>query len=226
MWLYRVNHTLGPVLGLYWRLRLRGPVDAVPRRGPLIVAANHSSFLDPWWLGMAFPRLVRFLITEDWFRRNPAWNAFFKAYGCVPVRRGNPSATVDAVCEVLERGEVVGIFPEGRISTDGKLQRFRSGIGRIAARSGAPVMPVGIRGAFASLRKGQRVPRPARVSIHLGRPVRLAHDSAAGPPRIRDLHAFAGGLHEAVRELTGQRLPHDARPALPASAAEADSRQS
>ena len=204
MWLYRINHALGPLIGSYWRLRLEGEVDRIPRNGPLIVAANHASFLDPWLIGMAFPRPVRYLITRSWYEKSPVWRAVFRAFGTEPVRAEDPLVTVDAVCELLARGEVVGIFPEGSISPTGKLRRFRSGIARIAARSGAPVLPVGIRGGFESLPRHRLVPRPSRVRIRIGEPMTFAGFPRTEDPDGETLRAFRDELFARIRELCGQ----------------------
>lgn len=203
MWLYRINHAIGPLAGLYWRLGLVGEVDAIPRKGPLLLASNHASYMDPWFLGMAFPRLIRYLINRDWYYKSPVWNAFFRAFATEPVRTGNAEATVEAVCRILARDEVVGIFPEGRISRDGKMQRFRSGIGRMAARSGAPVMPVGIRGSMDSLPRHGRFPKPVKVTIHLGRPITFPGAPHREPPSPDSTQAFLDQVSREVRRLAG-----------------------
>ena len=96
MWLYRVNRFVGPVVGRYWRLGLAGAVDAIPHSGPLLLASNHTSYLDPWLLGMPFPRPVRFLIVSRWYHRSPLWSAFFRAYGTLPVRDRSEKADAPA----------------------------------------------------------------------------------------------------------------------------------
>jgi 1-acyl-sn-glycerol-3-phosphate acyltransferase len=203
MWLYRLNYLAGPVLGRYWRLRLEGAVDAVPAHGPLIVASNHASVLDPWFLGMAFPRLIRYVIDDEWYYRSPAWTAVFRAFGTEPVRAGLPEATVGAVCTILARGEVAGIFPEGSISRDGRLQRFRPGLAWIAARSGVPVIPVGIRGSFASLPRHRRFPRPVPVTVHVGDPIVYA-GALFRDPSPDESDAFRALLFGEILSLAGQ----------------------
>lgn len=202
-WLYQVWPGLRPLFGLYWRFRLEGAVDAVPTRGPLIVAANHASFLDPWLLSIVFPRDVRFLVTRNWYYKNRRWERFFAAQGCLPVME-TPDATLRMVCRVLERGDVVGIFPEGRISADGRLRRFRAGITYIAARSGAPVLPVGIKGAFEILPRSRRVPRPGPLSFRFGRPLRFPGAPMQERPGTREVSAFRDVLADRLAELSGQ----------------------
>ena len=203
MWLYRINHAIGPVAGLYWRLGLAGEVDAVPPEGPLLLASNHASYMDPWLLGMAFPRLIRYLITREWYYKSPVWNALFRAFATEPVRANDARATVEAVCRILARNEVVGIFPEGRIARDGQIQRFRPGLGRMAALSGAPVMPVGIRGSMQSLPRHGRFPKPVRVTIHLGKPIIFPGSPYADPPPREETQTFLDRISNEVTRLAG-----------------------
>ena len=203
MWLYRVNHALGPLIGLYWRLGLTGAVDRIPD-GPLVVVSNHSCFLDPWFIGMAFPRLVRYLIEREWYEASPAYNALFRAFGTVPVRPKNPEATVESVCRVLAQGQVVGVFPEGSISHDGRIRRFRSGVCYIAARSGAPVLPLGVRGAFESLPRHRRFPKPVKVTVHVGEPVWLEGAPYEGPIPEEASRQFMDRIFQDICRLSGR----------------------
>ncbi len=156
---------------------------------------------------MAFPRPIRYLITDEWFYRNRWWRMFFEAFGTIPAQNRNPRATIQAVCEALGRGEVIGIFPEGSISSDGRLQPFQTGIARIAAMSGAAVMPVGIRGAFESLPRTRILPKRVRVRIHLGEPLRFP-GALVGGSLDRDAAAgFVERLRGAVSNLSGQEAP-------------------
>lgn len=203
MWLNRVFTHSGPVIGIYWRLRLRGRRELVPRTGPLIVAPNHACFLDPWFVSFTFPRYVHWLINRAWYEKSPAWRRFFDANAVVPVD-DEPSRTVEVVCAALEEGRAIGVFPEGKISHDGKLQRFRAGIARIAAKSGAPVVPVGIRGGFASLPRSRTIPKPSRVEVHVGEPLRFPGSPVAGLPERVASRAFVAELHARVADLSGQ----------------------
>ncbi len=210
MWLYTLNMRLGPLVGLYWRLSLSGDVAAVPREGPLILAPNHSSFLDPWLVGMVFPRPVRFLMQRRWYDRSRLWNGLFRAYGTIP-SEASGTATVSAVCRRLDAGDAVGVFPEGHISRTGKIQRFRPGLSLMAARSGAPVLPVGIRGGYESLPWNRRVPRPVRVTIHVGPPRVFPGGPRSEPPTPAESREFLREVFREVCALTRQR--QDGKPA-------------
>lgn len=204
MWLYHAFWVGGQVVRPYWRLRILGPVDRIPRRGPLLIAANHCSFLDPWFVGIVFPRPIRYVITQQWYHLSRFWNAFFRACGTVPVREDEPGATIREIHRLLDRGEACGIFPEGRISFDGRIQRFRSGLSRIAATSGAPVVPVGIRGSYEAIPRTRRFPRPARVTVHVGEPLVFPGSPHDGPPPRAESRQFLRTVFEQVCRLADQ----------------------
>lgn len=208
MWLYTLNtRILGRFLGLYWRLALRGATDSIPDGSPILLTANHSSFLDPWFIAMAFPRPVRFLINSNWYYRNAAWNYVFESYGTIPVCANQPGGTIDRLCDALENGDVVGVFPEGRISADGNLQRFRSGVARIAARTGFPVMPLGIRGAHESLPRTRHFPKPTKVTIHAGEPIHFPGAPLLGDPLPSQIFEFNRILRAETARLKGVEDP-------------------
>lgn len=200
MWLYRANLAVAAPLLWFWSARTFGG-ERVPSEGPLLVAANHASYLDPWLLGGLFPRRpVRYLINEPWFRRSAAWTRAFEGFGVIPAVAGDPEATIGRVLGALSRGEVVGIFPEGRISRNGNLGPGRSGIGRIAAASGVPVVPCAIRGAFESLPRHRRIPRRHPVHLHIGEPVRFPGAPDPQPDRAR-VRAFVDGIMASIAGL-------------------------
>jgi 1-acyl-sn-glycerol-3-phosphate acyltransferase len=184
-------------------MRLTGEVESIPKTGPAIVAANHSSFVDPWILGpFLFPRRIRFLITRLWYDKSPVWNFVFRSYDTLPMER-HAGATLEVARAALDAGDVVGIFPEGRISYDGRIRRFRSGVCHLAARTGAPVIPIGIRGAFESLPRDRRLPKRGTVTVRVGLPLRYP-----GSPRDdiskQTLREFRDTLFAEVCRLAGQ----------------------
>jgi 1-acyl-sn-glycerol-3-phosphate acyltransferase len=209
MWLNRINCALGPVIGVYWRLGLDGNVEAIPRSGPLIVAANHSSFLDPWFIALPFPRRLRYLINHRWYHRSPVWKRLFRAWGTIPVKERDPRGTIRQLREHLDRGQAIGMFPEGKISWDGRIQSPQTGVARVAASSGAPVLPVGIRGGFEALPRERRIPRPRRVRIVVGGPLRFPTAPIERPER-EAIEAFNQQLLSQLVALSGKPTRADA----------------
>src|SRR2546421_3023695 len=146
--------------------------DRVPDRGAVILAINHLAVLDSFVVALMVPRRVAFLAKAEYFdgRRAP----LFRALGAVPVRRQHSRAALAALevaGEVLARGEVFAIHPEGTRSLDGRLHRGRTGVAQLALSSGAPVVPVAVVGTDRAQRPGTRIPRPRRIAIRFGEPL-------------------------------------------------------
>ena len=125
-WLYTLMLLLRPIWWLWWRFRFLG-AESIPKTGPALVVANHSCFLDPYFIAMVFPRKVRWLCTREWYYRSPFWQWFFERFATIPVQE-TPEATLDLVRQRLAHSEIVGVFPEGRISNDGRIQKLEEGI--------------------------------------------------------------------------------------------------
>jgi 1-acyl-sn-glycerol-3-phosphate acyltransferase len=203
-WLYHVTRASRPLFGLCWRMRLSGEVDSIPKTGPAIVAANHSSFVDPWFLGpFLFPRRIRFLITRLWYDKSPVWNFVFRSYDTIPMER-HAGATLEVARAALEAGNVVGIFPEGKISHDGRIQRFRSGVCYLAARTGAPVIPIGIEGAYESLPRDRKLPKRGNVTARVGLPLKFPNSPRDGKIPKEIVREFRDSLFAEICRLAGQ----------------------
>jgi 1-acyl-sn-glycerol-3-phosphate acyltransferase len=201
MWLYELTHSFRPIFELYFTFEVHGETN-LPRSGPGIVAANHSSFMDPWAMGIPLSRNVRHVINRRWYERSPVWRAIFDANGTVPLDASSPEGTLRTLGDALAKGALVGIFPEGKISDDGRLARFRPGIAFLAARTGVPVIPVGIRGAFDLLPRHRRWPRRGVIAIHIGEPMLYGPDR--DPEDRRALLGFRDEVRAAVATLSGQ----------------------
>jgi 1-acyl-sn-glycerol-3-phosphate acyltransferase len=174
-WLMRA--ILQPVFHLYWRMSRIGR-EHVPAEGPVIIASNHRSFLDPFILGTIARRPIYYVAKEELFRnRFLGW--LLNALGAFPVSRGTgDEEMVTTAKAILARGDAVLIFPEGTRVRPGPLGRPKRGVGRLALETGAPVVPVAIIGTEA-VRNGWRF-RPHKVRVRIGRPLtfpRVAHAS-------------------------------------------------
>lgn len=208
MWAERTEHYLKPVFDLWWKLESTGHTEVLRGEEPAIIAPNHSCFLDPWLVSIVSPRPIRWLVTRKWYYKSWFWRSFFKAHGCLPV--GDRAAeTLETVCVELAEGKLIGIFPEGKISYDGKLQPFFSGIARMAAHSGAKVVPTGICGAHELLPRKQRLPKRGTVTIKLGAPRVFQGSPCDSPPPKPAMRNFMNELFRDVAHLTGQEERHE-----------------
>src|SRR3954464_10636631 len=164
-WLVRAG--LQPFFHLYFRLSRIGR-EHVPD-GPVIIASNHRSFLDPFVIATIARRPLYYVAKEELFRnRFTAW--LLNNLGAFPVRRGQGDGDmIEPAKAILARGDAVLIFPEGTRIRPGSLGRPRRGVGRLALESGAPVVPVSVIGTEA-VRKGWRI-RPHKGRIRVGRPL-------------------------------------------------------
>jgi 1-acyl-sn-glycerol-3-phosphate acyltransferase len=145
----------------------------VPASGPAILAANHASLLDPPLVGAALNREICYLARESLFE-NPIFGALLRSWNVVPVDRdGGGAAGLRAIMDRLNEGNAVILFPEGTRSPDGHLQPARSGIGLLAIKSSAPVIPIRVFGTFNAFGKRMRLPRPRSVAVKFGRPLNL-----------------------------------------------------
>ncbi|MEX0992907.1 MAG: 1-acyl-sn-glycerol-3-phosphate acyltransferase [Solirubrobacterales bacterium] len=161
-----VRAILQPASHVYFRLRRTG-IDHIPREGPVLLAANHRSFSDPFFIGMCIGRPLRFVAKVELFDRG--WKArLLLALGAFPIRRNeSDEQAMETARVILEQGGAVGIFPEGTRVRPGPLGEPRRGVGRLALETGAPVVPIAV-GGTQDIRDGWRV-RPRRVDVRCGR---------------------------------------------------------
>jgi 1-acyl-sn-glycerol-3-phosphate acyltransferase len=173
-----VRAVLVPALLIYFRIRRIGR-EHLPRRGPLLFASNHRSFLDPFVIGTLLRRPVYYMAKRELFERR--WQAWIlSALGAFPVDRGAGDAgAMDTAREILERGDCVVVFPEGTRVRPGPLGRPRRGVGRLALETGVPVVPVAVIGT-EDVRRGWRI-RPRRVQVRVGRPLRFPRPERSSP---------------------------------------------
>ncbi len=185
---------LPPVLNPYLHVQVEG-IENVPERAPAILACNHLSFIDSMVLPMNLSRPVYFLGKADyWDSWKTRW--FFKGTGVVPVRRGGGGQGEDSLktgVEILSRGDLLGIYPEGTRSPDGRLYRGKTGPVRMALEADVPIIPCAVHNTDQALPTGSYVPKREPVTMRYGQPLDLS--------RYRDRRTDPFVLRSATDEL-------------------------
>jgi 1-acyl-sn-glycerol-3-phosphate acyltransferase len=170
---------LGPVLERAYRLDVRG-AERVPPSGPAVLASNHDSLLDIPFLVVSTSRPVWFMAKVELFK-GPVSSWFFHVLGGFPVRRGGYDLrAVRSALEVIRRGLLLGMYPEGTRAP--YLQSFLPGAAWMALATGAPLVPVGVTGTAEAMPKGSSIPRRTQVTVSLGEPMRPGREEH---PRAR-----------------------------------------
>ena len=178
--LYRVLHAVvRPTVNMLYRPWAEG-LEHIPAHGPGIIASNHLSFLDPVLLPVACERPIFFLGKAEYFK---GWRRrFFESAGVMPVHREGGDAGEASLRrgqEILDRGHLLGIYPEGTRSPDGRLYRGKTGPVRLALRTGAPIVPVAMVGTFELTPPHARLPRIRRVGLRVGPPLDLSRHAGS-----------------------------------------------
>ena len=183
-----VRALLQPFFHLYFRMARIGR-EHIPAEGPVIIAANHRSFLDPFVIGTMARRPMYYVAKKELFRRR--WLGWMlNALGAFPVDRGAGDAdSIETAKAILARGGIVLMFPDGTRTRPGSLGKPKRGVGRLALETGAPVVPVAVIGTEA-VRRGWRI-RPHKVRIRAGRAVRFPKVEHVSP-------ALAGAVTDRI----------------------------
>jgi 1-acyl-sn-glycerol-3-phosphate acyltransferase len=155
---YRFNFwTLWPAFTLGFSFRSEGSRN-VPPTGPLLILANHESFLDPPIIGLAVRRKIHYLARKTLFR-NPLFGAYLRSMGSVPVdQEGVAKEGIRASIDLLQAGKALLIFPEGERSPEGAMLPFKPGIQLVLRKAQVPILPVGVAGAFESYPRSALLP--------------------------------------------------------------------
>ena len=196
---------LSPIFKALWKVKVNG-AEHVPAIGPAIFCPNHTSVIDSFMLPLVLPRRISYVGKAEYM---DSWKTkyVFPAMGMIPIDRGGGEAAERALstaARVLDAGEFFGIYPEGTRARDGKLHRGRTGAARLALRTGAPIIPVGMKGTREIQPPDAKVPKPFKsCEISFGRPIEVARyvdraDDRMVPRQIIDEVMFE------IRALTGQ----------------------
>ncbi|MDY0094547.1 MAG: lysophospholipid acyltransferase family protein [Candidatus Vecturithrix sp.] len=171
---YEISRNIAKVIAkFYFRMQVVG-CEHIPERGPCLLVANHTSFLDPFVIGTAAPRRIHY-ITYAFFYHHPAFHWFCKRAYCIPVKKqGNDVSALKQTLRLLKQGEIVGIFPEGVRSENGRIGNAEPGTALIGLKAEVPILPAGIQGAYEAFPRGAMFPKPRRIKVSFGHPFFLA----------------------------------------------------
>ncbi|MEU6346355.1 lysophospholipid acyltransferase family protein [Streptomyces sp. NPDC046977] len=200
---------LGPLLRLLFRPRIEG-MENIPEKGAAIVAGNHLSFSDHFLMPAILPRRITFLAKAEYFTgpglKGRLTAAFFRSAGQIPVDRSGGKAGESAVREglkVLAADELLGIYPEGTRSHDGRLYKGKVGVATMALRAGVKVIPCAMIGTYEIQPAGRRLPRIKPVIIRFGEPLEFSRFEGMDHERFV-VRSVTDEIMYAIMELSGQ----------------------
>jgi len=190
---------------LMYRVEVKGIEENVPDEGAVLIVCNHVSYMDALILGGAIPRPTRFVMYYKIFQI-PVASWFFKTARAIPIAGAKEDPDLmqkafDEVDRALADGEIVGIFPEGKLTTDGEIAEFKSGVEKILARRAVPVVPIALKGMWTSMfsKRDSKLGR-----LRLPRRIRADIEVEAGQP-VSATEATAEILEAKVKTLRGNR---------------------
>lgn len=200
---------VAPLVNTAFRPWVKG-LDNIPDEGPAILASNHLSFSDSVFLPVKVPRPVRFLAKKDYFVKKGPWGwtqkKFFQVTGQIPMDRSGGRASqdsLDAGEEALLEGALLGIYPEGTRSPDGRLHRGKLGVARLALRTQVPVIPIALIGTDKVQPIGKNIPRVRRVGMIIGEPMSFGSYYANAEDRFAQ-RAVTDEIMYRIMRLSGQ----------------------
>jgi len=188
MWYWLCKYIfMGPLLALLGRPKVEG-LEYIPVSGPAIMASNHLAVADSFYLPLVVSRRITFLAKAEYFTgtglRGMLKRWFFTAAGQVPIDRADSDAAeaaLNTAKRLLGEGKLLGMYPEGTRSPDGRLYKGKSGLARLALESGVPVIPVAMIGTDVVNPPGSRMWRFGRVTVKFGKPMDFSRfDGLAG----------------------------------------------
>jgi 1-acyl-sn-glycerol-3-phosphate acyltransferase len=162
--------TMLTIMRILFRIEHNG-IEGLPPEGPLLIVSNHVTYFDPFWIGVACYRRIRFMAWDKIFSFAPA-GMLFRWLGAFPVNLTKPeSGAYKTALRILKEGEALVILPEGGRSGDGSLMNFKNGAANLAMKSGASIVPVAIAGGEKVWSRNMRFPKPAKVRVFFLPPI-------------------------------------------------------
>jgi 1-acyl-sn-glycerol-3-phosphate acyltransferase len=210
MWYWLFKYVfMGPLLSLLGRPKIEG-LDHVPHSGPMILASNHLAVADSFYLPLVVTRRITFLAKAEYFTgtgikgRFMRW--FYTAAGQVPIDRtdaDSAQSALDTAARVLGEGKLLGMYPEGTRSPDGRLYKGKTGMARLALQTGVPVIPVAMIGTDAVNPPGSTMWRFGRVQVKFGKPMDFSRFEGLAGNRFIERAVIDEVMYELMR-LSGQ----------------------
>ncbi|MGH8791947.1 MAG: lysophospholipid acyltransferase family protein [Stackebrandtia sp.] len=201
--------TAAPMMRAVWRPTIEGR-ENIPREGPAILACNHLSVADHYFLGLVTSRHIATMAKIEYFKQSGVKGrlvgATVRSLGQVAVDRSGGRRSAQALGpseQVLREERLFAIFPEGTRSPDGKLHRGRTGVARLAMSTKAPVVPIGITGTDEVLPIGVTRPRMGKVTVRVGEPMEFSRYEGMESDRVT-LRAVTDQIMTAIADLSGQ----------------------
>lgn len=212
-WFFK-HIVIGPWLRVYNRPFTKG-LEKLPKEGEGLLASNHLAVMDSFYLPLVSKRQLTFLAKKEYFTTpglvGGIQKFFFTSVGQVPIDRQDKesqNAALATALKVLERGDLLGMYPEGTRSPDGRLYRGKTGLARIALESGVKVYPVAMINTNKANPIGTWIPRPARCGVYVGDPIDPEDFRDAGDDYAQ-ARALTDAIMEALHELSGQEYVKD-----------------
>jgi 1-acyl-sn-glycerol-3-phosphate acyltransferase len=209
VWYWIVKAILSPILRLFFRPKVEG-LENIPDEGGAILASNHLSFSDSIFLPLVVSRRVTFLAKSDYFKgrglKGRLKAGFFKGVGQLPVDRSGgraSQAALEAGLSVLGAGNLLGIYPEGTRSPDGRLYRGKTGVARMALEAGVPVIPCAMVNTYEIQPPGQVIPKVMPVVIRIGKPLDFSRYAGMQDDRFV-LRSMTDEIMYELMQLSGQ----------------------
>jgi 1-acyl-sn-glycerol-3-phosphate acyltransferase len=199
-WIYWLGWiTFGSLFRSLFGLKVIGREHLITE-GPVLIIANHQSFIDPPLLGNLYTHEIWYLARKTLFTGFGAW--LYPRWNAIPVDQDKPDmASLKTVIKLLKEGKPVLIFPEGERTGSGDLGEAAPGVGLVAAKSGAPIQPLRIRGAYEALPRGSVRIRLTRISVTIGPPLRLTAADLKQASGKEGYDQLAKRLMAAIAEL-------------------------
>jgi 1-acyl-sn-glycerol-3-phosphate acyltransferase len=201
-----IKRLFTPLVRRLWIAKVEG-LDNIPGSGAYLVALNHESYFDFICFTAAIDRKIHYLAAEKFFE-HPLWKRAMNAMDCIRVDRCSRvnRTAIKQISDVIAKERLVGIFPEGTRSPDGRLMRGKPGIAYLALHTGIPVIPVGLIGTFEIMSRYDRFPRLRKAEIRIGKPLSFA-SSEGEKPNPFQMQQITDEIMLKIAELTGEAYP-------------------